>query len=30
MVWIRAGQPVIGVDALSGDAELFEGGLLGG
>ncbi len=27
---VRAGQPVIGVDALSGDAELFEGGLLGG
>jgi len=27
---VRAGQPVIGVDALSGDAELFEDGLLSG
>jgi len=27
---VRAGQPVIDVDPLGGDTELFEGGLLGG
>ncbi len=27
---VRAGQPVVGVDAVGSDAELFEGGFLGG